>query len=158
LILIPLPPNTQYLLSSVQRNQRLRRPDQFARVRRERKSWAHRLLILNAARNRTGRTRCGFVVGKQIGKAHDRNRAKRRVREAVRLVYPRLAAGWDLVFVVRAPVAEASFGALAAAVEDLLRRAGVWTTHLDETTASDATSNTPGDDPAIPEHLTHDSG
>ena len=82
-----LTPNTQHPIPNtfVRRSQRLRRPDQFARVRRERKSWAHRLLILNVARNRTGRTRCGFVVGKQIGKAHDRNRAKRRVREAVRL-------------------------------------------------------------------------
>lgn len=141
----------------MRRSQRLRKPDQFARVRRERKSWAHRLLILNVARNRTGRTRCGFVVGKQIGKAHDRNRAKRRVREAVRLAYPRLAAGWDVVFIVRTPAAEVPFLVLVAAVEDLLRRAGLWTTlHNDGSSSSDTTSDAPGTHPSVPEYLTSD--
>lgn len=156
-MLVPTIPKAQRQLSNVQRSQRLRRPDQFARVRRERKSWAHRLLILNAARNRTGRTRCGFVVGKQIGKAHDRNRAKRRVREAVRLAYPRLAAGWDIVFIVRAPAAEVPFPALTAAVEDLLRRAGLWTTLQNgRSSSSDTTSDAAGTDPPVPEYLTSD--
>src|ERR671938_511331 len=98
----------------MRRNQRLRRPDQFGRVRRNGKTWAHPWLSLSALRNRTGRTRCGFVVGRQLGKAHDRNRAKRRMREAVRLVYAQIAPGWDLVFIVRPPVLRAPFPELAA--------------------------------------------
>src|SRR5919202_6187430 len=110
----------------MRRNQRLRRPDQFGRVRRSGKTWAHPRLSLSAMRNRTGRTRCGFVVGKQIGKAHDRNRAKRRTREAVRLVYAQIAPGWDLVFIIRSSVLRAPFAAVLAAVRELLRRAGLW--------------------------------
>ncbi len=112
----------------MRRNQRLRRPEQFQRVRREGTSWTHSLFILNAARNRVGHTRCGFIVGKQIGKAHDRNRAKRRVREAVRLLYDNIAPGYDLVFVVRAPSVEAPFPRLQEAVAELLHRAGLWRT------------------------------
>jgi ribonuclease P protein component len=84
------------------------------------------LLLLNAARNRAGRTRCGFVVGKKLGKAHDRNRAKRRVREAARLQYTAIAPGYDLVFVVRPAAAGASFSELQQAVIELLRRAGIF--------------------------------
>jgi ribonuclease P protein component len=110
----------------MRRSQRLQRPEQFQRVRRDGKSWSHPLFIMNAARNRVGRTRCGFVVGKQFGKAHDRNRAKRRAREAVRRVYANIAAGYDLVFVVRAPAAHVSFADLQQAITELLTRARLW--------------------------------
>jgi hypothetical protein len=76
----------------------------------------------------------------------------------VRLAYPRLAVGWDVVFVVRAPAAEAPFPALTAAVEDLLRRAGLWTTlDNDGSSSSDTTSDAPGTHPPVPEYLTSDS-
>jgi ribonuclease P protein component len=110
----------------MRRNQRLRRPEQFGRVRRDGKTWSHPLLSLNASRNRVGRTRCGFVVGKQLGKAHDRNRAKRRTREAVRLLYPHVASGWDIVFIVRPAVLQAPFEAILGAVQELLQRAKLW--------------------------------
>src|ERR687887_1951507 len=85
----------------MKRAYRLRRPDQFQRVRRLGRSWSTPLLTLNAVASRRRASRCGFVVGKRVGKAVDRNRARRRVREAVRLLYGRIASGWDLVFVLR---------------------------------------------------------
>lgn len=110
----------------MRRSQRLQRPEQFQRVRRDGKSWSHPLFIMNAARNRVGRTRCGFVVGKQLGKAHDRNRAKRRVREAVRRLYSNIAPGYDLVFVVRTAALHAPFPDLQQAITELLKRAQLW--------------------------------
>lgn len=110
----------------MRRSQRLQRPEQFQRVRRGGMSWSHPLFVLTGARNRVGRTRCGFVVGKRLGKAHDRNRAKRRLREAVRLVYPHIAPGYDLVFVVRASVLHVPFSELLQALAEVLRRAGLW--------------------------------
>jgi ribonuclease P protein component len=106
---------------------RLRRPEQFQRVRRTGRSWSTPLLTLNAAASRRRVSRCGFVVGKRVGKAVDRNRARRRVREAVRLVYERIGSGWDLVFIVRSPeLATVEFAQLQTLIEQLLRRAGVW--------------------------------
>jgi ribonuclease P protein component len=141
----------------MRRNQRLRRPEQFGRVRREGKSWAHPLLILNAGRNRTGRTRCGFVVSKQLGKAHDRNRAKRRIREAVRLVYDHIPPGWDLVFVVRTPVLAAPFDAIRRAVYDLLCRAALWVELDVAQGAVDATTTRIDPHPPLPAGITPDS-
>jgi ribonuclease P protein component len=111
----------------MKRAYRLRRPDQFQRVRRDGRSWGCPLLTLNAASSRRRLSRCGFVVGKRVGKAVERNRARRRVREAVRLIYDRIAPGWDLVFVVRSPdVATVEFSQIQASVEQMLRRAGIW--------------------------------
>jgi ribonuclease P protein component len=111
----------------MKRAQRLRRPEQFQRVRRAGRSWSSPLLTLNAASSNRHRPRCGFVVGKRVGKAVVRNRARRRVREAVRLVYDRILPGWDLVFVVRSPAAATvEFEQIQAAVEQLLRRASLW--------------------------------
>jgi ribonuclease P protein component len=111
----------------MKRAYRLRKPDQFQRVRRDGKTWASSLLTLNAASSRRRGTRCGFVVGKRVGTAVDRNRARRRVREAVRLVYDCIAPGWDLVFIVRSNAATTvDFTKIQSEVEQLLRRAGVW--------------------------------
>lgn len=111
----------------MKRGYRLRRPDQFRRVRRAGRTVSHQLLLLNFVANHRRQTRFGFIVGKRVGKAVQRNRARRRVREAVRLVLEHVAAGMDLVFVVRtAEVATVPFSAVEAAVEYVLRRAGVW--------------------------------
>lgn len=106
---------------------RLRRPDQFRRARREGRSYSAPLLTLNVVPGRRRRTRCGFVVGKQIGTAVRRNRAKRRTREAVRLLLPHITPGYDIVFVVRSPELLATpFPKLGQMVEQLLRRACIW--------------------------------
>jgi ribonuclease P protein component len=111
----------------MKRAYRLRKPDQFQRVRRDGRSWSSSLLTLNAAKSRRHQSRCGFVVGKRVGGAVERNRARRRVREAVRLVYDHIAPGWDLVFVVRSPaLVTAEFSQIQATVEQLLRRASLW--------------------------------
>lgn len=115
------------------------------------------MLILNAARNRAGRTRCGFVAGKQLGKAHDRNRAKRRVREAVRLAYPYMASGWDLIFIVRAPVLDARFEVIAQVVQDLLRRAGLWLAPVATHGAEDGASNSAATHPTVPASIRSDT-
>ena len=74
--------------------------------------------------NMTG-WRCGFVAGKKVGSAVKRNRAKRLLREAVRARQDALAPGWDLVFVARARLAEATLSQAQAAVNQLLKRANV---------------------------------
>ncbi len=111
----------------MKRVQRLRRPDQFQRVRREGRSWASSHLLLNSAPSRRRQTRCGFVVAKRLGNAVFRNRAKRRTREAVRLVWNHLVPGFDLVFVIRhTDVATMPFETLRQLVEQLIRQAGLW--------------------------------
>lgn len=94
-------------------------------MRARRRSWAHPLLVLYAAprEGEPGPPRSGFVVGRRVGNAVVRNRVKRRLREAVRARSPALVPGVDLVWSARPPIAVADFAAIAAAVEELLRRA-----------------------------------
>ena len=68
--------------------------------------------VLIQARPRPGQggdeaplVRAGFTATKRIGGAVERNRAKRRLREAARLLLPELASpGFDYVFVARGGV------------------------------------------------------
>jgi ribonuclease P protein component len=111
----------------MKRAYRLRRPDQFRRARREGRSFTSPLLVLNVVAGRRRHLRCGFIVAKSIGGAVQRNRARRRIREAVRLALPAIISGYDLVFVARsAVVLTASFATIQANVEQLLRRAQLW--------------------------------
>jgi ribonuclease P protein component len=111
----------------MKRAHRLRRPDQFQRVRRDGRKWDTGLLSLNAAPSRRRATRCGFIISKRFGKAVDRNRARRRVREAVRLAMGSIASGWDLVFILRSQeLTTVAFAQIEAAVAQLLQRAGAW--------------------------------
>jgi ribonuclease P protein component len=66
--------------------------------------------------------RVGFTVSKRVGKAVARNRVKRRMREAVRRRLPQLRPGQDLVFVARAPAAEATYDQIVESVDYLLRK------------------------------------
>lgn len=111
----------------MKRSYRLRKPDHFRRVRREGKTVSSPLLSLHVAASRRRGLRCGFVVGKHLGGAVERNRAKRRAREAVRLVLASIVRGYDLVFVVRSPdVATVPFLTLQETIVMLLRRAQLW--------------------------------
>ena len=102
---------------------RLRRNADFQRVRRQGKTWANKLLVLNIAPNGLEWNRFGFSVSRQVGKAVVRNRIKRRMREVVRRQRDRIPGGWDMVFIARSSMCEADFSAVERAVEQLLRRA-----------------------------------
>ena len=95
----------------------------FQRVQGEGRSWAHPLAILRASPNHLDSSRFGFSVGKWVGKAVVRNRARRLLREAVRHRIERIQRGWDIVFVARSPIAQADYGQVDRAVEALLQRA-----------------------------------
>lgn len=107
----------------MQRRHRLKKSAEFQRVRAQRRSWAHPLLVLYLAPNDLGVTRVGVSVSKRIGKAVVRNRTRRLIREAVRMLLPSLPQGHDLLFVARGPITEADYHQVSQTVEKLLARA-----------------------------------
>src|SRR5262249_25432678 len=69
--------------------------------------------------------RVGLTAGKVLGKAHERNRIKRRMREAVRRHIELLPAGFDLILHPRRSVLTLEFTKLEAEVVRILGQAKV---------------------------------
>jgi len=96
---------------------------QFQLVYDKGRSWAGREVVVRALSNGLDITRCGFAVGRRLGKAVVRNRIKRRLREILRHVA--LRKGWDIVIIVRNPAAQVDYKRLKISVEGLLFKAGL---------------------------------
>jgi ribonuclease P protein component len=67
--------------------------------------------------------RVGLTAGKVLGKAHDRNRIKRRMREALRLHIGLIPTGYDLILHPRRNVLTMEFAKLEAEVVRILEQA-----------------------------------
>lgn len=94
---------------------------QYTLVYRQGKVWANSLLVMKATPNGLCISRYGLAVTKKVGKAVQRNRVKRLLREIVRLQL--LKPGWDIVFVARPVVVNADYHQLKEVVTRLLARA-----------------------------------
>ena len=86
-------------------------------------------LVLYARKNRTGQNRVGITVSKKLGKAHIRNRVRRRIREVYRLNEELFQPGWDIVVVARTRAIEAPFDKLTKAYLALAKKAGILRDH-----------------------------
>jgi len=87
---------------------------------------------MKALPNGLSLSRYGFSVTKKVGKAVERNRLKRLLREVIHLQL--VKPGWDIVFVVRQEAVNADYHQLEKAVIKLLTQAGLIT--KDDETAS----------------------
>lgn len=109
----------------MQKRFRLRRTVDFQRLRQEGRTWAHPLLVLGAVPNGLPHNRYGIITSRRLGSAVRRNRARRRLREAVRHWHPNLKEGYDVVLIARDGVLECAYADLLQAVRALCARAGL---------------------------------
>jgi ribonuclease P protein component len=79
--------------------------------------------VLN--RQDDGIARLGTTVSRRCGKAHVRNRIRRRFREMVRRESRRIRGGRDIILTARRAAADASYAQLRAQVLGCLAREGV---------------------------------
>ncbi len=108
---------------------RLRPRGEFERIRQNGRSWPHRffvLIVLPHPDRPQAAPRVGVAAGKKLGNAAARNRFKRKLREAVRQVYPNIQSNIDVILIARAPISDASVAQIAAALAETLHRSGVW--------------------------------
>jgi ribonuclease P protein component len=107
----------------------LKRRAEFLRIRKGAR-WATPAFVLEAKERSDGgregaapHPRFGFTITRQVGKAVDRNRIRRRLKAAVRNVQRDHArADFDYVLIARRSALEQAFGALVAELATALDR------------------------------------
>jgi ribonuclease P protein component len=110
----------------MQRHLRLRHQRDFARLRAEGRVWRHRFLLLSVVPNHLTHNRYGFVTSKHLGKAVERNRIRRLLREVMRHAHPYLVQGYDMAVIARDPIVGQPYQAVQSAVTTCLQQAGLW--------------------------------
>jgi ribonuclease P protein component len=103
----------------------LSRPGDFARLAERGAFKTHQLLVGRFVRTDLDQTRIGLAVGKRLGGAVVRNRARRRIREELRAMAPSFRPGWDVLIIARPAVVEADHDALVGALRQVLQSGGV---------------------------------
>jgi len=79
-----------------------------------------RSFVVFAAPNGLGESRFGLTAPRKLGKAHERNRIKRRIREMIRRSMDRIPAGFDLVINPRRSVLDRPFEELRSELLSIL--------------------------------------
>ena len=80
-------------------------------------------MVVVVCTNEIEALRIGVVAGRVVGKAVQRNRAKRLLREAIRPYLTLLPPGWDILLIARQPLADAGLGRVQETLRTLLGRA-----------------------------------
>lgn len=111
----------------MQRKFRLTRSEDFKRVRRSGKSYAHPLVVLIVQTHEQSSVKIGVAAGRTVGTAVHRNRAKRLLREAMRSLLPNIASNLDMILIARPGLVTATLEETRQALITLLRRANILT-------------------------------
>jgi ribonuclease P protein component len=109
----------------VQRKFRLTNSNDIQRVRGLGKSFSHPLVVLVVLPNDMTLSRIGVIASRAVGGAVQRNRAKRRLREAIQPLLASIEPGWDLILIARQSVGLARFEKIQSALAALLQRASL---------------------------------
>lgn len=82
------------------------------------------LVLWKLKKEKFGKTRIGYSVGKRFGTAVERNRAKRLLKEVYRLNKGNIKEGYDLVVVARGALKRKSFSEAESSFLNVLSKAG----------------------------------
>ncbi len=108
------------------RSRRLRKGPEFDTAYQKGTVVRGPLLVVRVSSNGLGRDRWGVAVGRRlVPLAHDRNRVRRRLREAARAA-AREERGRDIIVVAREGAVTASVAELAREIARLLAKAERW--------------------------------
>ncbi len=97
----------------------------FRRVYNKGKSYVSPYFVVYINKNRQNNIRLGITVGKKIGNAVKRNRAKRVITAAFSTVYPQIIGGYDFVIVARTRILNVKSTEVTLNLLKILKSVGV---------------------------------
>ena len=102
----------------------LSRPQDFAAIQEAGTTRSHTLPSARFLRTDLETTRFGLATGRRLGTAVVRNRVRRRLREALRVMAPSFQPGWDVLIIARPAIVEADQDTLVGALRRTLIKGG----------------------------------
>ena len=104
----------------------IKKDSDFRKVYQRGKSLADRNLVLYTMKNKSDKSRIGISISKKVGKAHERNRIRRCIKEAYRLnIDDKVLGGYDLVFIARINAADKDYKELERSLKYICKKANI---------------------------------
>ena len=104
----------------------LRRKSDFSAIYNKGKSIGERYIVLFYKKNKLGYDRRAFLASKKVGKAVVRNRARRLMKESVRMLDGHFAEGYDYIFIARNTIINAKCPDVQRSVASAIKRSGTF--------------------------------
>lgn len=104
---------------------KLKENREFRRVYNKGKSFVCPFFVVYINKNRNDGVRLGITVGKKIGNAVKRNRAKRVITAAFSTVCPKINSGFDFVIVARTRILSVKSTEVTSCLVNILNSFGV---------------------------------
>lgn len=103
----------------------LRRKSDFSIIYNKGKSVGDRYVVLFYRKNNLPYNRLAYLASKKVGNAVKRNRARRLLKESVRLTNLELPTGYDFIIIARNTITNAKCAEVKRSFESALKRTGV---------------------------------
>ena len=104
---------------------RLNKSQDFDNIIRKKQSFANRQFVIYYQENKLDHMRLGISVSKKLGKAHERNKLKRYVRESFKTRKDFLK-NYDIIIIVRPAAKGLSFLEFGSSIDHVLKRSKLY--------------------------------
>lgn len=113
---------------------RICRTGDFQRIFHKGKRFHQAHLTACSIPNALGYRRLGISIGKKFGKAHDRNRFKRLVRESFRQLNTRDSEGMDIVIIPNNACKTLRWDIIAGEIKIVMEKGSAWVKRITRAT------------------------
>jgi len=104
----------------------LRRKTDFSQIYNKGKSVGDRYVVLFYRKNNLPYNRMAFLASKKVGNSVKRNRARRLLKESLRLTNLKIPqSGYDFIIIARNTIVNAKCAEVKKSLESAFRRTGV---------------------------------